>query len=668
MSVLIVLSLIPLFTLFAFVINVGMLVNAKISLQNAADLAAYAGAATQARQLTHISHLNYQMRQAYKKFLFRYYVLGNMSLRCYPRGNAQHCVQAGGVEPSGATYFDWKNPGSNYPGVPSVCVAVSTENNVCQLTQQGVPVVKPPPCFPTDPICGQLQTTAQQIAEIQRRSCKANTVVNQELLTFWLYSTSKDTRLQTQTNLNLLVQDVGLVPENISHFQRIKTIQNQYVNAPPQTGLTARRIADLSGRPDQVAHERSILAFETARGNLNEKVFDHDTLEMTELLPANNEQLVLEPIHAEFDAMYSVIDNSQIPPGGGGTGDRACPMLVEKLRAKPYVGVYKDPSSRVYYAVKLTAKAKIFFNPFPFGNPAPEIELTAYAAAQPFGSRIGPKLESSHFVRSRQVGSQQITYPTLPLSDGEGGPAYTMESADVLRGLYQVLRAAVANGDALSLDAINRGIQTALLPDQFEIGKYNIPADVESLQAFGANSPGNPMITYFKKSQGGFGSEYTFWAPLQSANAGGDLNEIRDLIKQEIQDNISLSTTASTDASRLSGILQNEIDRYLNTLRARNNFNVARMTDPFGQYLFGANPPNLVGKVSRPKDSPSSFTSDRDYHLFSVGRDGYSVKFIPLSALHSDSGPGGNLEGTVNFQAIRDSLFGTLSDLNSASH
>ena len=31
---------------FAFVVNTGMLVNAKINLQNAADLAAFAGAAT----------------------------------------------------------------------------------------------------------------------------------------------------------------------------------------------------------------------------------------------------------------------------------------------------------------------------------------------------------------------------------------------------------------------------------------------------------------------------------------------------------------------------------------------------------------------------------------------------------------------------------------------
>ena len=43
------------------------------------DMAAYAGAAVQARQLNQISYLNYEMRRAYKKFLFRYYVLGNVA-------------------------------------------------------------------------------------------------------------------------------------------------------------------------------------------------------------------------------------------------------------------------------------------------------------------------------------------------------------------------------------------------------------------------------------------------------------------------------------------------------------------------------------------------------------------------------------------------------------
>jgi hypothetical protein len=71
---------------FAFVINTGMLIHAKINIQNAADMAAYAGASVQARQLTQISYLNYEMRRQWKKFLFRIYVLGNLYQDSFPKG------------------------------------------------------------------------------------------------------------------------------------------------------------------------------------------------------------------------------------------------------------------------------------------------------------------------------------------------------------------------------------------------------------------------------------------------------------------------------------------------------------------------------------------------------------------------------------------------------
>src|SRR3954466_15164229 len=84
-SIMIGMILLTFILFFAFVVNTGMLVNAKINLQNAADLAAYAGAAVQARQLNQISYLNYEMRRQYKKFLFRYYVMGNMAQKPFPR-------------------------------------------------------------------------------------------------------------------------------------------------------------------------------------------------------------------------------------------------------------------------------------------------------------------------------------------------------------------------------------------------------------------------------------------------------------------------------------------------------------------------------------------------------------------------------------------------------
>src|SRR6476646_3090857 len=92
-SVMIGMMMMTFILFFAFVINTGMLVNAKINLQNAADFAAYSGAAVQARQLTQISYLNYEMRRQWKKYLFRTYVLGTMSLDSSPR------TGAGGIQP-----------------------------------------------------------------------------------------------------------------------------------------------------------------------------------------------------------------------------------------------------------------------------------------------------------------------------------------------------------------------------------------------------------------------------------------------------------------------------------------------------------------------------------------------------------------------------------------
>src|SRR5271154_3984613 len=103
---------------FCFVVNIGMLVNAKINLQNAADLAAYAGAATQARQLNSISYLNYEMRRQFKKFLFRYYVVGNMAQRQFPRAPGAQQAHVWTPDPNAAV-----NP-KNY-GVPAVCLTFS---------------------------------------------------------------------------------------------------------------------------------------------------------------------------------------------------------------------------------------------------------------------------------------------------------------------------------------------------------------------------------------------------------------------------------------------------------------------------------------------------------------------------------------------------------------
>src|SRR3954462_598408 len=112
-SIMIAIMMLTFTMFFAFVVNTGMLVNAKINLQNAADLAAYSGAATQARQLNSISFLNYEMRRQYKKFLFRYYVVGTLNYKNFP-------TSGGGRSPR-----DWTTSKERVNwNVPVVCVSL----------------------------------------------------------------------------------------------------------------------------------------------------------------------------------------------------------------------------------------------------------------------------------------------------------------------------------------------------------------------------------------------------------------------------------------------------------------------------------------------------------------------------------------------------------------
>ncbi|MBC7458820.1 MAG: Tad domain-containing protein [Bdellovibrionaceae bacterium] len=69
------------FILFALMINVGLLVHHKINLQQSADLAAYYGAMKQAEMLNVVSHVNFQIRQAYKLLTWRYRILGTFGMQ-----------------------------------------------------------------------------------------------------------------------------------------------------------------------------------------------------------------------------------------------------------------------------------------------------------------------------------------------------------------------------------------------------------------------------------------------------------------------------------------------------------------------------------------------------------------------------------------------------------
>jgi hypothetical protein len=670
-SVLMIFSLVPMFTLFAFVVNIGMLVHAKISLQNAADLAAYAGAATQARQLTHISHLNYMMRQTYKKFVFKYYVLGNLSLKCWPR--------ADGSTPSGCKKtdkFDWINvrpDGSDhdkkFPGVPMVCISLNPTSNMCQLAVP-VPLVQAPTCNATfDPTCKAITDASAQIAEIQKKACVDSATINRYVLANWLFSPDVDPSAnKSRAELETLVSgDLGLIPEELMHEARVNTVV-KYVNAPPAT-VTSRTITQLHQEFDLAKVERPIMAFETAKNNLNPNVFEPDQITMAELLPKGTPLLTLQKNQLpRFQAGYAYMK--------AGDGSTSCQIDIGNYEvADPTtIGFYKDPKSFVFYAVKLTARARLLFNPFPIGNPDDGIELSAYAAAIPFGSRIGPKLDMSKYIvkgTSRSAGGadpKPFDYPTLPLSADES--TLTLESTDVLQKLTSALKTSGApvgsTSNVVNGDALKSALRLAAMPDEVEVGQYNIPVDVDKKGGF---------LPYFQHNN----AFYTFWAPIATPETQ---MEFKDRIKNAFEALAkNMNSMGGTDAHLVdSGKMKQDFvarfDKTIEGLRGKQNYDIARMEDPVAERddilkPSGKNPAGTMSwKINASKKNvlASSYTTERDYDHFKNGRDGYSVKLISFNMLVQKPGRLSNVEGDTRWTPIKDIPGGEMQTLLQISH
>jgi len=701
-SILIVLSFIPLFTLFAFVVNIGMLVHAKIALQNAADLAAVAGAATQARQLTAISHVNYMMRQTYKLFLARYYGLGNYLLKCFPKDGAipstfngtQSGCQYPGEGVTSTNPFNFINTESNgtgdFPGAPVVCIVPEKESSVCQLAGQ-IQVAKPPnfPGCGASPICAVLQQAAQQIQNIQSFKCASNKFLNYEIASRWLYSVpdpdpNPNAKIIASVDgkLDGLVTGLGLVPEQILNIQRIRTLAS-YINQDPRVVNDSNYKSIEDNAKDYASIERTMQAFKTAYGNLNSKVFSN--IEMTELLPTPP-MLVLKEVKGQIDLPVVVYGEAQGGTNANGS-DKDCERSLRVVSARVYFGVYKEPSPEVFYAVKLKAKARLLFNPFPLrGNPDPDgVELEAIAAAKPFGSRIGPailpengegffyekrKVNKITDDNSQQLVTKELNIPNLYLNKLNNisfktvgvlanlGKAFSFDFSTSGTGMANLqgvtglgFSVYTVNSEFKTTGPIGNGLLNALLPDIDEIGKYNLAVDSEVNYNDKIKTGKTGMISLYRKKSEPF---YTLWAPfkneddLKQSSVSVD-EQLAEEFKKEITDSYS---TYLTNAGGSTGIQGQSVDlanqfvenfqKYLGSLRSKKNYNIAHIVDPLSLYYFKNNKQYLqkfegAKIVNIDSDSSeifaTSYTTHNDSDYYASGRDGYSVKLIPVKSI-----------------------------------
>jgi hypothetical protein len=671
------------FLLFlAFVVNTGMIVNAKINLQNAADLAAYAGAAVQARQLNDIGYLNYEMRRTLKKFLFRHYVVGNVTQPTFPRNNP------GG----GAARFAVQEINTNGPsqivnvGVPTTCVTFLPNDNYCAI--RGLPSLGRVANGATnnlDALMGALDEQYKQLEKVRKEGCLGIGQMNQMLMLYWLWNT--DPNLEEVTAalaqaggnpayiarlrvLRSLASGIGLIPREIFLRKRIDTL-NRYVNFAPQQDVDVAKVNALKGGSDWAMHERTIQAYLSAYHTLGNNTFPGD-IQMDEVLPAGPmgaNLLTLQNITAEFDAFatdFSLATGGACQPSDDDTtktGDRdaACvqclvsyPQSERHSGFKPVFGVAKDPSVMTYYAIRLQAQAQILFSPW--GN----LTLTAYAAAQPFGSRIGPPASEVHFTspgapqtfnRCSGIATCQGEILNMPVKEGES-PNPTLASGwaqnDVLFHMYSGgLRTAPGSPvpQTIQQPDLLRAYHVAMAPNPWEQGRYLIPNDANA----------DPFLESFDAK-----GVRAIWAPLfTGTSTAANANPANEIISYINQMSVSYTTQTTSAKSVFSAAAQNalvsQINKYVNNFLRNGTgedgegLNVVRIFDPISTRndLSGSRAPLattipatiLMRDATKLKTAWNEVLADDAGHPYRrLGRTGYSVKFVPLSVLRTASG------------------------------
>lgn len=433
------------FILFAFVVDFGHLINDKINLQIAADQAAYAGAAWQARLLDKISMVNYKLRQNVKELAMRVNVTHLRHNRNFPRG-MQYIN--GGRQAAQVDPFICQQA-HGYQSISGLRYDVDT--NLCRNADYRTgglpPIVVPPVIAQFDPFAHAIAAQIRRIQVEANRECRAAASDNKVLSEY--------------------ISDV-YTRRSRFHANQIEELKN-YVNQIANENITS-------------SHPAIAASYQTALRNLS--ISNTDGFKMEILKPTGGEYLRLEPYKLGASLFY-IRFNVQ--------GD-GCVGLGGQYDFNDLIAGYtKKQGVLTHFAVKLTSRPKLFFMPAAWTE-ALFPELVAFSAAKPFGSRIGPGARADNLLptpgRPNNT-NRMLNFSFFP-NDNLG-----LRSSDILAyldGLHPYNRIGRPDGNQSTWPEPNRAenIRQALkvirAPTIFDAIMYTVYPD-----------PGNNMSTdYFE--------------------------------------------------------------------------------------------------------------------------------------------------------------------------
>lgn len=423
-------TLILIMGMLAFIVNVGLFVKAKINLQNAVDAAAFSGAATQSRQLTNIAYLNWEMRNTYKEWMFKYYVLGQLSLA------TKNFAHQNLTCSSDKSNFLLETVNANVAGsdagydkfnIPSICINNKAVTTICPI--YSLPGV---PRFPAIGVAGiteVFESLVTELVEQKAKDCSWRSKLNYLAATSWAFSSG----IAPIPDAPQIAADrPGAWLESIELSFRMRNLE-MIVNRPPVSDMTIESIQALANQSDSIGlNERPIKAFMSAFRNLSGGRYKDSgnndelsaTFKLSEikpqpydavagtvsnfLIPQNTgysdgtsytqkHYLDLQAVPINLATFYTtyVADTKTLNTSSAGAvqAEGACLSSKTALPVPGYIiGFNKNPEVLTYYAVKGEAEFTGLFFPQSGNGEARSIKLTAYAAAKPFGGRIGPRL------------------------------------------------------------------------------------------------------------------------------------------------------------------------------------------------------------------------------------------------------------------------------------
>lgn len=432
-------TLILVMGMLAFIINVGLFVKAKINLQNAVDAAAYAGAATQSRQLTNIAYVNWEMRNTYKEWMFKYYILGQMGLVkgtnnlsdsvLSSKARADFILRTPAAEVSG----NLTQVGYDRYNVPTICIHNNSSNDICTLYNlPGIPRFQ---ALGVAGISEIHEAFVNKLVEEKGANCSARTQINFLAALSWAYSSG----LKAIPGAPLIATNrTGAWPEALELAMRMRNLE-MIVNRPPVADISINNMNSMIAFGQNVGlNERPAKAFMSAFRNLGGGRYKDtlsggggagapqdelaSTFHLTEIAPqpfqANENSvsgflipssftypgessmtaltkhyLDLQAVPINYATMFSTFATTRNEFESSVDMEASCFVSKSAMPVPGYLlGFVKNPTVLTYYAVKGEANfTGLFFPRFQADQDA-SFKLTAYAAAKPFGGKIGPRL------------------------------------------------------------------------------------------------------------------------------------------------------------------------------------------------------------------------------------------------------------------------------------